>query len=104
MPAIKLSERYKAEREEICKKILEIVGTEFFLCDLEDSVEKQQAILMLKDDIQKYFAASAISPFKPYLDGTVKKDYLIIIKYILKQFGYTVKSNSYLRSEKFWIM
>jgi hypothetical protein len=99
MPAIKLSEKYKTEREEICKKIIDIIGTDFFLCDLEDSVEKQQAILALKDDIQKYFAASAISPFKPYLDGTVKRDYLIIIKYILKQLGYTIQSNSYLRSE-----
>ena len=71
----------------------------FLLCDLEDSAEKQQAILMMKDDIQKYFAVSGIASFKPHLDGTVKRDYLIIIKYILKQFGYTIKSCSYLRSE-----
>ena len=41
MGRTKLSEKYHDEREEICKKLLEIVGTEFYLCDLDNDPEKQ---------------------------------------------------------------
>ena len=49
MPRIKLSEQYHVEREELCKKLIEIVGTEFLLCELDENVEKQASILALKD-------------------------------------------------------
>lgn len=99
MPRVKLSEQYKDKREEVCNKIIEIVGTEFLLCDLEDNVEIQHAILSLKDEIQKYFAVSAITPFKPHLEGNVKRDYLIIVKYVVKQLGYNIIGSSFLRNE-----
>jgi hypothetical protein len=52
MPRIKLSEQYHVEREELCKKLIEIVGTEFLLCELDENVEKQASILAMKDEIQ----------------------------------------------------
>jgi len=89
MGRTKLSEKYHDEREEICKKLLEIVGTEFYLCDLDNDPEKQAAILALKDDIQNCFAVSSMSTYKPSLTD-VKKDYLNIVRTILRQQGYSV--------------
>ena len=49
---IKLSEKFNNEREEICKKIISIIGLDennsFLLCDLDNDIEKQQKILDLK--------------------------------------------------------
>jgi hypothetical protein len=89
MGRTKLSEKYHEEREEICKKLLEIVGTEFYLYDLDNDPEKQAAILALKDEIQNCFAVSSMSTFKPSLTD-VKKDYLNIVRTILRQQGYSV--------------
>jgi len=88
MQRIKLSELYHNEREELCKKLINIVGTEFLLSELDENIEKQTAILSLKDEIQKCFAVSSISTFKPSLTETVKRDYLNIVRGILKQQGY----------------
>lgn len=88
MPRIKLSEQYHNEREELCKKLINIVGTEFLLSELDENVEKQTAILSLKEKIQKCFAVSSISTFKPSLTETVKRDYLNIVRGVLKQQGY----------------
>lgn len=91
MPGVKCSIKYKEEREAICNKLIDIVGTEFLLCDLDADVEKQQAILALKDDIQKYFAVSSISAFKPNLKDNVKKAAFNIVRRILRQQGYNVE-------------
>lgn len=99
MPRIKLSEQYHNEREELCKKLIDIVGTEFLLCELDENVEKQASILALKDEIQKCFAVSSISAFKPSLTD-VKRDYLNIVRGILRQQGYTfVGSDIVLKNE-----
>ncbi len=90
MTNVKLSIKYKDEREAICNKIIEIVGTEFLLCDLDADIEKQQAILALKDEIAKYFAISSICSFKPSLQNKVKRSYFNIVRGILKQQGYLV--------------
>ena len=54
---VKLSEKYKTEREEICKKLLDILKLDdnqcFILCELDENKETQTAILNMKDDIQK---------------------------------------------------
>lgn len=94
MTRIKLSEKYHNEREEICRKLIEIVGTEFFLSDLDEDTEKQNAILALKEDIQKVFAVSSISTFKPNLKDIVKRDYLNLVRGILKQQGYTFEGKN----------
>lgn len=95
MPRIKLSEQYQTEREEICSKLIEIVGTEFLLCELDNDLEKQSAILALKDQIQKCFAVSSITAFKPSVTD-VKRDYLNILRGILRQEGYTFVSSNFI--------
>ena len=66
---IKLSEKYQTEREEMCNKIISILELDenksFLLCELDNDTEKQNKILELKDDIQKYFSVSCISSFRP---------------------------------------
>jgi hypothetical protein len=89
---VKLSEQYANEREEICKKIINILQLDadnsFLLSELDENNEKQQAIMKLKDEIPKYFAVSAITPF---ISGReCARPALSIIKGILKQQGYYV--------------
>ena len=98
MTRIKLSEKYHNEREEICRKLIEIVGTEFFLSDLDEDTEKQNAILALKEDIQKVFAVSSISTFKPCLANDVKRGYLNLVRAILKQQGYTFEGIEFFKT------
>jgi hypothetical protein len=94
MTRVKLCDKYHNEREEICKKLIAIVGTEFFLSDLDEDAEKQTTILGLKDEIQKVFAVSSISTFKPNLKDIVKRDYLNLVRAILKQQGYTFEGKN----------
>jgi hypothetical protein len=94
MTRVKLCDKYHNEREEICKKLIAIVGTEFFLSDLDEDAEKQNNILALKDEIQKVFAVSSISTFKPNLKDIVKRDYLNLVRGILKQQGYTFEGKN----------
>ena len=65
---IKLSEKYQTEREDICKRLISIIELDdnksFLLCDLDNDTEKQNKIIEMKDDIQKYFACSTISSGK----------------------------------------
>jgi len=87
---VKLSEKYKIEREEICKKLIDILKLDanhsFILCELDEDTEKQTAILNMKEDIQKCFAVSSISTFKP--DRECKRPYLNLVRGILRQQGY----------------
>jgi hypothetical protein len=94
MPRVKLCEKYHNEREEMCKKLIEIVGTEFYLSDLDEDAVKQASILSLKDEIQKIFAVSSISSFKPNLQDVVKRDYLNIVRGVLKQQGYNFEGKN----------
>jgi len=88
----KLSDKYQAEREAICNKIIEILGDKtFILCDLDEDIEKQNKILELKSEIQQYFACSTISSFKPNFQ--CKRPYLNIIRSILRKQNYTVVGN-----------
>ena len=88
----KLSDKYQAEREAICNKIIEILGDKtFILCDLDEDIEKQNKILELKSEIQQYFACSTISSFKPNFE--CKRPYLNIIRSILRKQNYTVIGN-----------
>ena len=90
----KLSDKYQAEREVICNKIIEILGDKtFILCDLDEDIEKQNKILELKPEIQQYFACSTISSFKPNFE--CKRPYLNIIRSILRKQNYTFVGNDY---------
>jgi hypothetical protein len=94
---IKLSEKYQKEREDICNKIITILELKedntFLLYDLDEDIEKQNKIMKLKDDIQKYFACSTISSFKPNFE--CKRPYLNIIRSILRKQNYNFIGNDY---------
>ena len=90
---IKLCDKYKDEREDICKKLIHIlqgdaVECSFILYNLDNDMEKQTAIMSMKDDIQKCFACSEISSFKPNFE--CKRPYLNIVRGILRKQGYTI--------------
>jgi hypothetical protein len=94
---IKLSEKYLTEREEICNKIISILDLKedntFLLCELDEDIEKQNKIMGLKEEIQKYFACSTISSFKPNFE--CKRPYLNIIRSILRKQNYNFVGNDY---------
>lgn len=87
---VKLCEKYKSEREDICKKIISILqldaNNSFLLSDLDADKEKQTAILNMKEEIQRCFACSEISSFKPNFE--CKRPYLNIVRGILRKQGY----------------
>jgi hypothetical protein len=93
----KLVEKYQIEREDICKKIITILDLDpensFLLCELDNNVDKQTRLVELKPEIQKYFACSTISSFKP--NFTCKRPYLNIIRSILRKQNYTFVGNDY---------
>ena len=88
---VKLCDKYKEEREEICKRLLDILNLDdnksFLLCDLDEDIERQTAILNMKEEIKKCFACSEISSFKPSFE--CKRPYLNIVRGILRKQGYT---------------
>jgi len=96
---VKLCQKYQSEREAMCFKILDILGLKeevegkrsFLLSELDSDVEKQEALLGLREEIQKYFACSTISSFKP--NFPCKRPYLNLVRGILKQQGYTIESD-----------
>lgn len=94
---IKLSDKFKTEREEICNKIISVLELKedksFLLCELDDDIEKQNKILELKEEIQKCFACSTISSFKPNFE--CKRPYLNIIRSILRKQNYNFIGNDY---------
>ena len=94
---IKLSDKYQNEREEICNKIITILDLKedkcFLLCELDDNIEKQNKILELKEEIQKYFACSTLSSFKPNFE--CKRPYLNIIRSILRKQNYNIENSDF---------
>ena len=110
---IKLCDKYKQEREEICKRLIDILKLDdnqsFILCELESDTEKQTEILNMKDEIQKCFACSEISSFKPNFE--CKRPYLNIVRSILRKQGYTfistdidIKINDVVKRTKKYII
>jgi len=91
----KLCDIYTEQREEICKKIIDILQLDenhsFLLLELDDNIEKQNALLSMKEDIQKYFACSQLGCFKPGYES--KRPYLCIVRGILRKQGYTFISS-----------
>lgn len=89
---VKLCEKYKTEREDICNRLIEIVDLDanhsFLLSDLDQDTDKQNAILTMKDEIKKYFASSEIVALKPNIE--MKRPYLNIVRGILKKQGYEI--------------
>ena len=92
----KLCDKYKVEREDICKRLIEILklddNNSFLLCDLDTDTEKQGKIMAMKDEIQKCFACSTISSFKPNFE--CKRPYLNMVRSILRQQNYLINGSS----------
>ena len=86
----KLCDKYQDEREKICQDLITILELDdkhtFLLNDLDTDVEKQDKIMAMKEAIQKVFACSTISSFKP--NFACKRPYLNIIRSILRKQGY----------------
>jgi hypothetical protein len=99
---VKLCDKYKEEREEICNRLLDILNLDdnksFLLCDLDEDIERQTAILSMKEEIKKCFAVSSLATFKN--DRECKRPYLNIVRGILRKQGYTFegKDNKILKS------
>jgi hypothetical protein len=87
----KLETKYHKEREDICYRLIHILELDanhsILLNKLENDIEKQTKIMDMKDEIQKYFAVSCLSPYKP--NATCKRPYINILRGILRKQGYT---------------
>jgi len=91
----KMKDKYKNEREELCKKIIEILDLkngEIILHDLEKDIEKQEKLMALKIEIQKFFEVSTISTFKPNFE--CKRPYLNLVRSILRKQGYNFEGQN----------
>lgn len=98
----KRSDQFQEERESICRTILELLELDeqrsFLLCDLDADILKQQRIMDLKEEIQKVFACSTISTFKPNFE--CKRPYLNLIRSILRKQNYTFLGNDYTKKNE----
>ena len=94
----KLETKYHTEREDVCDRLISILELDenhsILLNVLENDTDKQTKILDMKDEIQKYFAVSCLSPFKP--NATCKRPYINILRGILRKQGYTFESSPIL--------
>lgn len=94
---VKLCDKYKIEREDVCKKIIDILkldtNNSFLLSELDEDIEKQMTILTMKEEIQKCFACFEISAFKPNFE--YKRPYLNVVRGILRKQGYTFISTDF---------
>lgn len=95
---VKLCDKYKTEREDICKRLVDILNLDannsFILHELDADTEKQDKIMEMKEEIQKCFACSEISSFKPNFE--CKRPYLNIVRGILRKEGYIFENNNIL--------
>lgn len=86
----KLSDKFQEEREKICGELISILELDdngcFLLCELDTDIVRQEKIMAMKENIQKVFACSTISSFKP--NFACKRPYLNIIRSILRKQGY----------------
>ena len=83
---------YDLERKEILNKILEILEINenknyFLLQYIDNNLEKQDLINKLETDIKKYFICSSWSCYR---NDSIKRKWLTLIKYILKEFNGTL--------------
>ena len=94
---VKLSSKYQSEREEICNRLVDILELDenrsFLLHELDNDIDKQNKILDMKEEIQKHFAVSTISSFKPNFPCV--RPYLNIVRGILRQCGYHIETTEF---------
>lgn len=85
--ALKKSIKYKAERAEVLRRLNEILGVtddnqKFYMVDI--TPDKQEQIMMLKDDVSKYFTSKSNQIYKT--DG-VERPFFSLIRIIYKESG-----------------
>ena len=89
------SELYKEEREELCKRMLNMLDLDehntFYLWDIENDEKKQEDILSLKPEIQKYYSSGEIWFRK---DREPIRKSLFIIRSLLRRHNYRLYSSS----------
>ena len=100
--AIKLADKYPAERQEICLRLLHAMGMgaeggRFLATEFDADTEKQTAILEMKEEIRKYFRVSCLGAFKKG-GYECKKPALSLLRAILKEGGWTVVGKSVMVS------
>lgn len=83
---------YVKERNEILNKIFNILeinqnNNKFMLDSLESNIEKQNKIFELESDIKKVFICSRWTCF---IKPDMKRRYLSIVKYVLKEMGFNI--------------
>ena len=88
-------DKFNEQRNEVVNKLLNILGVnennnKFYLYELDNNIDKQNAIYELVPDIKKYFICSKWTCF---CKDNVKREYLSIIKYIMKDMDYNMISS-----------
>lgn len=96
------SELYKKEQEEICDKVVNILGLDdknsFVLYELDNDKEKQKKLLDLIPEIRKYFSFSGMTGVSE--PKKVKRPYMSIIRNIGKLKYNIITTNYYVRIDK----
>lgn len=106
---MKKSEKFEIEQKEILEKIYNLLeinenNKSFILYEIEKDKNKINEILSLKDDARKYFNAGNWSIFQNYENKREEKEYIILIRGILKALNkeYIATSIKVKENEK-WI-
>jgi hypothetical protein len=95
-------DKYYNERKEVFDKLLSIIGIDinkktFYLHELDNNIDKQEKIMELVSDIKKYFICSRWTCF---CKENVKRVYLSIIRYVIKDMKYNmISSRENIRKE-----
>jgi hypothetical protein len=87
-------DKFTDERNEVFSKLLNILNitgnsNQFYLHELDTNENKQKEIIDLGSDIKKYFICSTWTCF---CKDNVKRNYLSIIKYMMKDMDYNMIS------------
>lgn len=87
-------DKFENERNEVFNKLLNIIGIDtnkktFYLHEIDENKSKQEEIMSLVADVKKYFICSTWTCFAKH---DVKRFFLSLIKYLMKDMKYTMIS------------
>ena len=89
-------EQYENECKLVLEKMFQILGINdqnniFSLHNIDNDIDKQNAIIHLEDEIKKYFLCGEWTCFKK--KSMIKRRWLSMIKYVIKDMKYIIISN-----------
>ena len=91
MPDHKKNSKYKEEQKEVLQSLLNIISGEdetFLLYNLDNNINDiQTKVLQLTNNIKKYYPSSSCIGIN---GKKCKRPYMSIIRYVLKQNGYSL--------------